>query len=86
MLRFEIADVATHHPTLAKILSRLIDPYWTVELSLNNGVTYREVVLRKAGYPRPFGDKTIAGFKVEHIVACRELLATYPDIGTGSSW
>lgn len=86
MLRFELADVGTHHPTIARIMNRLMSPYWTVELSLNNGVTYREVVLRKAGSPRPFGDKTVAGFKVEHVVVCRELLDTYPDIGSGTTW
>ncbi len=86
MLRFEVADPTSHHPTIAKLITRAIDPYWTVELSLDNAATYREVVLRKAGAPKPIGGKTVAGFVVEHIFACRELLAGYPDIGSGTSW
>ena len=86
MLRFETVSPATEHAAIARLVTRLIDPYWTVELSLDNKVTYREVVAKKIGYPRPFGDKTIAGFRVEHVVACRELLDTYPAIGAGTSW
>lgn len=85
-LAFDVIDMAAHHPTIAALVSRARDPYWSVELSLDNGTTYRKVRLAKAGHPRSLGGKTIAGARVEHVFRVVELADTYPDIGAGTSW
>ena len=85
-LRFDLTSPDSHHPTIAQLITRAMDPYWRVELSLDNGTTYREMTLRRAGSPRPFGGKTVAGFSVEHVFQAKDLISTYPDIKSGSSW
>jgi hypothetical protein len=85
-LTFEVVDMASHHPTIATLVSRANDPYWKVELSLDNGTTYRQVKLRRAGSPAAFGGKTAAGAKIEHLFRCTALLSGYPEIGGGTSW
>ncbi|HET6373005.1 MAG TPA: hypothetical protein VFG76_06845 [Candidatus Polarisedimenticolia bacterium] len=85
-LEFQVTKFSAHHPTIAKIQNRLMSSYYRVELSLDNGTTYREVVLKRAASPRAFSGKTVAGAKLELIVETRELISTYPDIGAGTSW
>jgi len=85
-MEFHVTDMATHHPLIAQFLSRLMDPYWTVELSLDNGTTYREIVLKRAPSFEPIGGKTVAGARMVMTVQARSPILTYPDIGSGTSW
>lgn len=74
------------YATIATLASRLMDPYWRVDFSLDNGATYRQIVLRRGPSPEPFQGKTIAGAKFKMTVACKDLIATLPAIGTGTAW
>jgi len=85
-LRFDIVETDPNAAVLAKIVRRLMDPYWRVELSLDDGRTYREVVLREAPSPEPFGGKTVAGATHELRVIAKEAVRGFPDIRTGTSW
>jgi len=85
-LRFELTDYVNHHPTIAKIVRRLLDPYWIVELSLDAGTTYREVWLRDDPGPDALGGKTVAGGRHELRLVVSEPVNNYPDIRSGTSW
>jgi len=84
-LKFEIRDMS-HYRVVARILSRLLDPSWKVELSLDNGTTYREVVLADAPKLKPWKGKTVAGMTVTFSVKCRKLIAELPYIESGTAW
>jgi len=84
-LTFQVRTMS-FYSRIATFASRLMDPYWTVKLSLDNAATYREIVLRKGPSPEPFGNKTIAGARFKMTVAARELIAELPAIATGSAW
>lgn len=85
-LRFDVIDTDPDAAVVGKIARRLMDPYWTVELSLDDERTYHEIVLRSAPGPDPLGGKTIAGARLELRVMTKEAIRNYPDIRTGTSW
>lgn len=85
VLRFEMLDM-THYNKIAKIQTRLMDPSWAVEFSLDGGNSYREMELKKAASPLPLRDKTIAG--AAFVLEMRSK-HTWPDaelIQTGTGW
>jgi len=84
-LRFEVRDMS-HYRTLARILSRLLSPLWKIELSLDNGTTYREVVIKDGPKLKPWKDKTIAGVRVEFSVQTRKLIPELAYIESGTGW
>lgn len=81
---FDVKD-QSHLRALMKIINRLLDPGWTVELSLDNGATYREVVLSKLNGPTPWRGKTIAGARWEWTLTAVRLIPDlrYHESGTG---
>ncbi len=85
-LTFEVVDMNAHHPTIALLVTRAADPAWKVDLSLDNGDTYRHVRLARAGEPKPLGGKTIAGARLDHTFRVVDLVDRYPNIGAGTSW
>ena len=81
-LRCDIATMADH-ATLATITNRLIRSDWTVELSLDNGTTYREVQLLRVPSPRPFRGKTVAGATFDLSLRCVETIDELPAMTEG---
>ncbi|HEY3175682.1 MAG TPA: hypothetical protein VGK94_07970 [Candidatus Polarisedimenticolia bacterium] len=79
-------NIMSFYAQIAQLASRLMDPYWVVELALDNGATYRQIVLRRAPSPEPFGNKTVAGASFKMTVACRDLIAELSPIATGTAW
>lgn len=84
-LRFEVRDM-THYRTVALLASRLMDPGWKVELSLDAGQLYREIVLRRGPTLRPFREKTVAGVRVDLTVATKSTFAELALIEGGARW
>ena len=70
---------------LATITGWLADRTKTVELSMDDGVTFREIVLKKFEGPKPKAGKTFAGFLYELAVSCRALLEAPADIASGTA-
>jgi hypothetical protein len=87
VINFEFPTPVTDETTLAEsIISKALDDEWSVELSMDNGTTYREVVL--SGYTRqPLADKNI-GVRVETVWTVADILTALPAISTGTtgSW
>lgn len=84
-LTFQFIEMQ-HYRILANIMTRLIDPSWKVELSLNNGSTYREVELARAASPRPFRDKTVAGALFELELRATSTVEQFQHIESGTGW
>jgi len=75
-LRMDIATMADQ-ANLATIVSRLMRPDWSVELSLDGGVTYRGVRLSRPPTPRGFRGKTVAGATFDLSLRCTETIDDY---------
>ena len=69
---------------LTTIAGWLMDRTKVVELSLDDEVTWREVVLRKWEGPRAVAGKTFAGASYGLDVSCKTLIEAPPDISSGS--
>ena len=70
---------------LSMITGWLADRTKTVELSMDDGVTFREIALKKFEGPKPKAGKTFAGFLYELAVSCRALLEAPPNIDGNAS-
>ena len=81
-LEFDVVDMADHR-TLAKIASAAMADGMTIDLSLNGGATYREVLVTRAPSPRPFRGKTFAGAKFRIDFEAVELLDELPTLDAG---
>lgn len=83
-LSFDILTTADH-AALADIVSALASTD-TVELSLDAGFVYREVVMTDAPSPRPFRNKTYIGARHDLRLECVELLDEMPTMNTEGGW
>ncbi len=83
-LTFEVADEMLDHDILAEIASACLDQDQIVELSMDGGLTYREVVLTEYRGPDPINGKMYVGAKYELNFRCRELVQDIPAIGMGN--
>ena len=83
-LRFTIVDVE-EHAALAEIVTALMGDA-TVELSMDGGFTYREVIMSRAPQPRPLARKTIIGAQHEIRLECVELLTEMPSMTVQGGW
>lgn len=72
------------HEVLSRIVNTLLAQSALVELSLDNGATYREVVLLKYTGPDPFRGKTIAGARFQLDLRCVDLVDEVAPIRSGS--
>jgi len=84
---FEILSTELH-AYLALIVNRLIaNDVWTVYLSLDGGLTYRQVELAAKGYEGPdaIQGKTFAGAKYTLSVQAVDLLDQAPELA-GGTW
>jgi len=84
-LQFDIRDMS-HYTTVAKVASRLMDPGWRVELSLDGGVTYRDIVLTRGPALGPFRGVTRAGVRVTLEVETRDTTDQILPMGAGTLW
>lgn len=75
---FEVFTTADQ-TNFATIVNRLCSPDWTVELSLDGGAIYREVVLDRLDGPTPIAGKSVVGAAYTLTVAAVDLIAEYPD-------
>lgn len=76
---FEVFDTRDQ-TTFATIVNRLCSDAWTVELSLDGGAIYREVVLDRLDGPNPIRGKTVVGASYSLTVAAVDLISEYPDM------
>jgi len=84
-LKFEIFSTE-RHAYLALIVNRLLaTDIWTVYLSLDGGLTYRQVELTPKGYEGPdaIQGKTFVGAKYSLEVQGVDVLDQVPTLGTG---
>jgi hypothetical protein len=83
ILNFDFPTTSSNETELAQsIITYALDDGWLVELSMDNGTTYREVVL--SGYSRqPLADKNI-GVRVETVWTVKDMLTALPAIGSGT--
>lgn len=82
-LKFEIFSTELQ-AYLALIVNRLLaNDIWTVYLSLDGGITYRQVELKSYDGPDPIQGKTFAGAKYSLEVQAVDLLDQTPALGTG---
>ena len=83
LLGFDFPTASSDETALAEnILSQAMDDEWMVELSMDNGTTYREVVL--SSFSRaPLADKNI-GVRVETLWTVKDMGLTLTKIGSGS--
>jgi len=82
-MSFEIISTETQ-AFLALIVNRLLaNDIWTVYLSLDGGITYRQVELKSYDGPDAIEGKTFAGAKYSVEVQSVELLDQVPNLGTG---
>lgn len=87
LLIFDVVNTNVHLPIIARLVNRIVSPDWTVQLSLDQGgAILREVYMKRAGSPQPFGGKNKAGCRIQHLLGCKELLDEYPDIDLGTTW
>lgn len=82
-LFFDIVTMADHE-NLTTIANRLMDPRWTVYLSLDGGTTERVVLMDRAPSPAPLRGKTTAGARYSLGLQCRDLIDELVPIGSGS--
>jgi len=80
-LAFELRSM-TDQAQLAAIINALTKPGRKVELSLDGGATYREVVMEGGFSPQQLGGKWTAGVRYELALTCKELLEETPSIAT----
>jgi len=80
-LAFDIR-VMTDQANLAELVNALVNPGKTVELSLDGGTTYREVLLEGGFGPQQFSGKWTAGAHYEMALVVKELLPEVPAIVT----
>ena len=82
-LDFEFPTPSTDETALARdVLTTALDDDQSIELSLDNGATYR-VVLLEAMEQVALAEKNI-GVKISTSWVCRDLLQTKPAVGSGS--
>jgi hypothetical protein len=84
-LTFDIATVADH-AALATIVTALARSDFAVDLSLDNGTTWREVRMKKAPSPRPWRGKTTGGARYQLLLECVDLLASMPAQNATGGW
>jgi len=83
VLTFEFPTESSDETELAEdILTFAMNDEWVVELSMDNGTTYREVVLSSFSR-QPLVDKNI-GVRVETVWTCVDILEDLKKIGTGT--
>lgn len=79
----EIVDTATQ-AYLALIINRLVaNEVWTTYLSLDGGLTYRQVELKSYDGPKAIEGKTFAGAIYTLELQAVALLDQMPNLGTG---
>jgi hypothetical protein len=84
---FDVGGTMADAGEFSTLVNALVDTTKTVEVSLNSGTaTWRVMELVSAKGPDPFQNKTIAGGRFVLKVEAAELIATYPDTGTGDAW
>jgi len=68
---------------LSTMVNRLASEQWACSLSLDGGVTWRDVVMAAFTGPKPLGGKVFAGAAYSLTVRTKELLAEIPPLGVG---
>jgi len=83
--KWEIIDTALVAYILLIVNRLMADQTWTVYLSLDGGITYRQVELIPKGYTGPdaIQGKTFAGAKYSLEVQGVDVLDQVPTLGTG---
>jgi len=76
-MHFEIMTMADQ-AHLATIVERLMRPDYDVQLSLDQGLTYRSVVLSRIPDPQALRGKTIAGAELELGLRCKSPIDRIP--------
>lgn len=81
---FEILGDMSDHVPLVRILNALMRPDHAVYLSLDNGTTYRRVLLTGLKGPDTIKGRSHAGAKYEITLRCTELVTELVPIGSGA--
>lgn len=72
------------HEPIARLVSAAWAEGYTIALSCDAGVTYRDVVLTKYGGPDPIAGKTFVGAKFKLTFRCVDLIDDVAAIASGS--
>lgn len=81
-LDFEFETPSTDETSLASILTSAEDDNQMIELSLDGGTTYREVLLEE--FNQEALDGKNIGIAVQSVWVCKDILTTKPAVGSGS--
>jgi hypothetical protein len=84
-MKFEIVDTALVQYLLLIVNRLMADQIWTVYLSLDIGITYRQVQLQQKGFdgPKAIEGKTFAGAIYSIAVEGVDLIDQVPALGSG---
>lgn len=84
-MKFEIVDTALVAYLLLAVNRLLATDIWTVYLSLDGGITYRQVEMAAKGFdgPKAIQGKTFAGATYTLDMQAVDLLDQVPNLGTG---
>lgn len=74
------------HATLAAICTALNNRHKTVELSLDGGTTYRQIILDQAPSPRALRNKTYVGARHELRVETVDPIDDFPTMTATGGW
>ena len=85
VLTFEL-DNMTNYRVIARLANKLMNPDIRVQLSLDGGTTYRDVVMKKGPSPTPHRNKTIAGARFDITLTARGVIDELLPIESGSLW
>ena len=83
VLAFEFVTPSSDETALVEsIITYALDDAWSVELSMDNGTTYREVLLSSFSR-QPLADKNI-GVRIETLWTVKDMMTALTKIGSGS--
>jgi hypothetical protein len=83
-LKFELTTMTDDATYIVPAINAALSTANTAWLSLDNAVTYRQVVLDNSIVRSPLGGAAFAGMTEELVFLCVALLPTIPAIGTGA--
>ena len=85
-MQFDIIRDMSHQADVFRLCERLMEPRWVVELSLNGGSIYREIVSAGSPTVEPIQKKTIAGVRHRVPWEAVDLIRKLRPFASGTAW